>query len=289
MAQAPTIRPGKGVFAPTRVLGKRWSAHEDAYHWILTRSWPQFFAIISACFLATNAVFAFAYYLQPGSILNARDASFEDAFFFSVQTMATIGYGKMVPNGVFANILVTVEALIGLGGLAIATGVLFAKLSRPTARVLFSKVAVIGYHDGVTSFVFRIANERSSKIVDPRIKMVLVRDEITVENRKIRRFHDLQLVRDFSPLLVLSWSVYHPINSNSPLYGANSETLMKTNTEIIVSLTGLDETLSQTIHAQHSYIAEEIVCNSHFVDIMSRDENGRVNINYHKFHDVIES
>lgn len=260
----------------------------DLYIHTLNASWPRVIVAIICVYLALNAIFADLYLLIPNSIENATAGSFKDSFFFSVQTMATIGYGKMVPSGTFANILVTIEALIGMGSLAVATGILFAKLSKPTSRVLFSKIAVIAYHDGVKNFIFRLANERSSRIVDPRIKVVLVRDEVTVEGHKIRRFHDLKLVRDFIPLLLLSWSVYHPIDEESPLYQTTEKLLKETNTEIIISLTGLDETLSQTVHAQHSYIAEEILCSGYFVDIIARDESGRVNVDYNKFHDVVK-
>jgi len=281
------IIPRDGIRTRVKRSGIKKFSSRDIYIHTLNASWPKLIALMTVLYILLNAIFANLYLLVPNSIENARAGSFTDAFFFSVQTMATIGYGKLVPLDTFANIMVTIEALIGLGGLAVATGILFAKLSKPTARVLFSKVAVIGQLDGAKTFIFRLANERSSRIVDPSIKVVIIRDEVTVEGHKVRRIHDLELVRNFIPVLLISWSVYHKINKESPLYAATPESLKANNTEIIVSLNGLDETLSQIVHSQHSYIAEEILCSGYFVDIINRDASGRISVDYKKFHEVV--
>src|SRR5208337_4984173 len=153
-----------------------------------------------------NAAFALVYVLGGDSIENARPGSFTDAFFFSVQTMATIGFGKMVPRTGLANVLVTLESLVGLLGLAIATGLVFAKFSRPTARVLFSRVAVISPWDGVRSLMFRMANERDNRIIEAQVHVVLMRNEATAENVLVRRVHDLALLRHNNPSFALSWT-----------------------------------------------------------------------------------
>src|SRR5437867_9036654 len=172
----------------------------DLYHHLVSAPWSHLLAAIGGLYLAANALFAFAYLAQPGSIEHARPGSFVDAFFFSVQTMATIGYGKLVPRSGFANVLVTVEALIGLLGVAMVTGLVFAKFSRPTARVLFSRHAVVAPHDGVPCLMFRMANARGNNIVHAQLQVVLAREEATREGDRMRRFHALARFHDVVPL-----------------------------------------------------------------------------------------
>src|SRR5881296_521694 len=195
---------------------------DDLYHHLLSAPWPRLLATIAGLYLAANALFALAYLAAPGSVENARPGSFVDAFFFSVQTMATIGYGKLVPHTGFANVLVTTEALVGLFGVAMVTGLMFAKFSRPTARVLFSRQAVVAPHDGVPSFMFRMANARGNNIVRAEVRVVLAREETTLEGSRMRRFHDLVLLRPRSTLFSFSWTAIHPITEASPFHGATT-------------------------------------------------------------------
>lgn len=259
----------------------------DLYLLLLQASWPRLVAIFGLLYVAANAVFALAYTLDRGSIENARPGSFIDAFFFSVQTMATIGFGRLVPHTDLANVLVTVESLIGLLGLAIATGLVFAKFSRPTARVVFSKFAVIGPWDGTRSLMVRMANERDNRILEAHVHVVLTRTETTAENVLVRRVHDLSLLRNSNPSFALSWTAIHPINEKSPLWRATPSSLLTNEDEIVVSLTGLDETYSQTVHARHSYGSKEILCGVRFADVLTRLPDGRMQIDYSKFHDVL--
>ena len=259
----------------------------DLYLFLLQASWPKLVSIFGLLYIVANAAFALAYVLDRGSIENARPGSFEDAFFFSVQTMATIGFGKLVPQTALANCLVTIESLVGLLGLAIVTGLVFAKFSRPTARVIFSRVAVIGQWEGMRSLMVRTANERDNRILEAHIHLVLIRTETTAENVLVRRVHDLPLVRNSNPSFGLSWTAIHPINEGSPLFGTTAERLATNEDEIVVSLTGLDETYSQTIHARRSYRASEILCGVRFADILTRLPDGRMQIDYQHFHDVV--
>ena len=258
---------------------------DDLYARLVAASWKQVFALITIIYLLLNIVFASAYVLE-GGIENARAGSFADAFFFSVQTLSTIGYGKMAPVGIPANILVTVEVITGFTFFALVTGLMFSKFSRPTARVMFSNVAVISPYNGVPHLMMRMANERNNRIVDANIHVVLLRKEMTEEGVPMRRFHDLKMLRSRVPLLQLSWTIMHPINEHSPLYGVTEEMLRQWDAEVIVSLTGIDETTSQTIHARFSYIDEDILCDSSFVDIIERSDDGQVRVDYHRFHDV---
>ncbi len=259
----------------------------DLYHLILNMSWTKFFGLICSGYVAINALFATAYLAGGDAIEHARHGNFLDAFFFSVQTMATIGYGSLYPKTYYANTLVTVEAVLGMLGVAMATGLMFARFSIPRARVQFSRVAVITSYNGVPNLMFRVANERENWIVAAQISVTLVSSEITKEGEVMRRFYDLPLIRSQSPLFALTWTVMHPIDENSPLYAITPEKMFEDNMEILVTFTGLDETVAQTIHARHSFVSGEILRNMRFVDILSRTPDGRRSIDFSRFHDVM--
>jgi inward rectifier potassium channel len=259
----------------------------DLYHLFLNISWLRLIALISLFYIAANVLFALFYLAGGDCIKNARPGSFFDTFFFSVQTMATIGYGTMYPGTLYANVIVTIEVLVGLLGFAMATGLMFAKFSRPTARVLFSRVAVVAPFNGISTLMFRAANERRNQILEAQMQVNLVRNEVTEEGESMRRFHDLKLVRHRTPIFSLTWTVLHTIDETSPLYGATADSLAKAQVEIVITLTGIDETVSQTIHTRHSFPAQKILWNMHFVDILSRTPDGKVSVDYNHFHDVV--
>ncbi|HTZ37769.1 MAG TPA: ion channel [Stellaceae bacterium] len=259
----------------------------DLYHRTLTVSWPVFLATGSTVYIAANLGFGALYLLQPGSITAARPGSFADAFFFSVQTMATIGYGVMSPATFYANLLMTVETAAGLLFLALTTGLIFARFSRPTARVLFSRVAVVGPYNGVPTLSVRLANQRSNQLLAAEVTMTLVRDELTREGELSRRFYDLKLVRERSPVFALSFRAMHPIDRDSPLYGMNYEKLAEQHAEIVVIASGVDETLVQPVGARTSYLPHEILWSHRFVDIFGWTEDGRRAIDYRRFHDTM--
>ncbi len=257
----------------------------DAYHVLLTMPWRRFFALVFAAYLAVNSVFAVGYWALGDAIENARPGSLLDCFFFSVQTLATIGYGKFAPGTVGANLLVTVEALLGMIGLAVTTGLVFARFSRPTARILFSRVAVVAPYDGVPSLMFRMANARGNQIVEARLRLTLIRDELTAEGQRVRRLHDLGLRRSEHGAFALSWTAIHPIDEASPLHGFDSDMLVSSMADVVASLTGIDESIAQTVHARHGYRAEDIRWNMRFVDILQSDPRRSV-IDYTRFHEV---
>lgn len=258
----------------------------DPYHLLLTISWPQFLALVIAAYFAANTVFALAYLAGGPDITNEQPGSFADAFFFSVQTMATIGYGVMTPRTLYANILAVIEALSGLLGFAIVAGLMFARFSRPTARVLFSRVAVVRPFDGVPTLMFRVGNQRHNRILEARVRVSLLQDEQSAEGDFMRRFHDLRLVRSQTPVFGLTWTVMHPIDGRSLLSGLTAEDLKKVEAEILVTLTGLDETFGQIVHARHSYAVGDIHWNMRFVDIIGPEEDGERAIDYTRFHDI---
>jgi inward rectifier potassium channel len=277
--------PGSTHSGQTVKIGLRRRPMTDVYHFLLTSPWWVLFTAILASYLAANAVFALLY-LYDGSIENARPGNYADVYFFSVQTMATIGYGKMVPQSVFANAVVTVEALFGLVALALATGLMFAKFSQPRARVLFSRHAVISVRDGVRSLMVRLANERSTGLVEAQLKLVLVRDETTREGEPVRRFHTLPLARASSAVFALSWTAIHPIDESSPLFGATRESLAEGRADLVASLVGIEEATAQTVHARYGWKAADILVDHRFADILVMLEDGRRALDYGRFHDV---
>ena len=200
--------------------------------------------------------------------------------------MATIGYGSMYPRTDYANNIVCIQALFGLWGVAMITGLAFARFSKPTARVIFSRVAVIAPFNGVSTLMYRTANQRSNQILEAQQRVTLIRDEVTSDGDYMRRFYDLQLVRSQSPIFALTWTVMHVIDENSPLYKLTPKDLVEQQAEIVVTLTGLDETVSQTIHARHSFVASEILWDMRFVDILLRSPEGKRVVDYTRFHEV---
>jgi inward rectifier potassium channel len=288
---APALRP-----LPQRItasderfvpIGSRPHSQSDLYQMLLDSSWPFLLGFLISIYLVGNALFALGYWLDEGALENAQPGSYLDAFFFSVQTMATIGYGKIAPHTFAANVLVTIESFIGLFGLALVTGLVFAKFSRPTARVLFSRVAVVTPRDGVPSLMFRVANERGNQVAEAQVHVVLARNEVTTEGEHVRGFHDLAVIRDRNAIFRWSWTVIHRVEQSSPLFGATPESLARDQVEIIVSLIGFDPTFSQTIHARHAYLAQEILIGARFVDILGWQADGRRTIDYSRFHDTI--
>jgi inward rectifier potassium channel len=282
-ARIVDLRAGRTVI----VAGRRRRRVRDAYHVLLNARWSTVLAGFALAYVAANAMFAAAYLVGGDDIAHARPGSLLDAFFFSVQTMTTIGYGDMAPTTLYANVLVVLEAFLGLVSFALTTGLFFAKFSRPTARVLFSRVAVVSRRDGVLSLMLRMANERANQVLEAQVHLALARTETTIEGERVRRFYDLELARTRTPLFMLTWTVIHPITEQSPLHGATRESLLASDGEIIVSVMGVDETFSQVIHARYAYLADDIVWGARFADIMSLLPDGRRHVDYARFHDVV--
>ena len=260
---------------------------DDLYHILLTLSWIKLFAVVGAGYIITNVLFAFMYLGVGDGVENMREGDFFDAFFFSVQTMATIGYGAMYPKTLVANILVAIEALLGLLGVSVGSGLVFARFSLPKARVMFSRIAVVAPHNGIPTLMFRVANERQSWILEAEVNVSLVISEITEEGQAMRRFYKLPLFRNQSSLFALTWTVMHPINESSPLYGVTLEEMLEKEMEILITITGIDQTVSDNIHAHYSYIPTEILWNHKFADILSKTQDGKRSVDYSCFHDAV--
>jgi inward rectifier potassium channel len=283
-AGATYPRMGSGTLA---YLGLPRDGWRDAYHVLLTMPLAAFFAVMAAGFLTVNGVFAGLYLLDPGGVSTARPGNFLDAFFFSVQTLGTLGYGVMSPRSLYSNCVVTAETFVGLFNLAIATGLLFARISRPTARIMFSDKAVVTAMDGAPTLVFRAANRRRNLVVEADVSVTLLHDITTAEGTMLRRFDELALLRSRSPLFFMTWQVMHRIDQTSPLFGETAQSLIAKHAEIVVVMKGLDETFVSTIHARTSYTPDEIVWGRRLADIFITDEKGRRAIDFRLFHDIV--
>ena len=264
---------------------------QNFYHSLLTISWTKFFSIIFLGYLFANVIFACGYLLcGPHALSWSEGASpierFLEAFFFSVDTVSTIGYGKITPNGFAANILVSVEAVVGLLGFALATGLLFARFSRPSAKIIYSKRAIIAPYRGRTGFMFRIANERSNEIVEVRATVTLTRYENGADGNAIRKFYPLTLEREKVVFLPLHWVIVHPIDESSPLSGITHEQLADSKAEFLILLTGVDETFSQIVHSRSSYRYDEVLFGEKFSDIFIYPPSGQVGIDLKKIHNT---
>lgn len=260
------------------------------YHALLSISWPRFYAVVVAAYLVTNVVFATAFVLcGPGALHGGEGTTpmghAVDAFFFSVQTLATIGYGRLSPSGLPANVLVAVEAFVGLLGFAMATALAFARFSQPRAKVLFSDKAVIAPYRGITAFEFRTMNARKSQLVEVEAKVMFSRVEIH-EGRRMRKFHPLALERERVTFFPIQWVVVHPIDERSPLRGLTEADLRASEAEFLILVTGVDETFSQTVHARSSYRYDEVVVGARFGDMFLASEDGVVRVDLRRFHEI---
>jgi len=240
------------------------------YHLLLTMRWSRFFLLCAAWYFFANVAFALAYLAcGSGALLSTAPGisqhAFWRAFFFSVETISTIGYGNVVPVTLAANFVVTIEALAGLAGFAIITGLLFARISRPTANVLFSSHAVVAPYQAIKALEFRVANARSNELIEVTAKVVISRFE-EVNGIRTRRYYPLNLERDGVIFLPLTWTVVHPIDESSPLYGKTKGVLQDSNLEVLVLLKAFDETFSNIVQTRTSYAFDDIVWGARFAD-----------------------
>jgi inward rectifier potassium channel len=262
----------------------------NLYHEMLNAPLWVFYSVIFGAYLLMNLLFAGLYLLcGPGALHGATAVTpgdrFLEAFFFSVQTLATIGYGRLSPEGSAANALVAIEALVGLLGVAFATGLSFARFSRPLAHILYSDRAVIAPYRGGTGFMFRINNERRNQLHEVKARVAFSR-MVHENGRRIRKFEALSLERTTVPFFPLHWTLVHPIDEKSPLNGVTAESLRASEAEFMILLTGTDETFSQTVHSRSSYLADEVLVGARFQDMFVEGGDGRPRIDMRRFHEV---
>lgn len=286
MAPPPSsqLQPSPPI-PPPLVVGERRRYLHDAYHAFLLMPWSLSILAICAGFMLLNFGFALIYFFM-GGIANARPGSLLDMLFFSVQTTATIGYGSMYPATDLANVVVMTESAVALVVTALATGLVFAKFSRSTARVRFSHLAVITPVDGAPTLMLRVGNERGNYIVAAELRAVICRAERTREGERYYRFYDLKLARSHAPALSRTWTVIHTIDEESPLFGATAATLADWDAELVVSVSGLDDITMQQVHASKSYDYPDLRFDAKLATMLSTRDDGRFIVDLSKFHDV---
>jgi inward rectifier potassium channel len=264
----------------------QWLRKVSGYHRLLTMSWPRFFLLVLLAYAGINVLFAEAYYLLgPQELVgNIQTSNFVRAFFFSIHSFATIGYGNIVPVGVMANLLVAIEALVGLLSLAVITGMVFARFSRPVADIVFSRNAVIAPYRNVTGFEFRVVNARENQLIELHATVIFSRFE-NVDGHFVRIFTPLPLERESVSFFPLNWTVVHPIDEQSSLFGWTEERLIESSAEFLILLTAIDETFAQTVHSRSSYSADEVLWNTRFVT-MYRKVEGALELDISQLHAV---
>ena len=267
------------VFGDERMLLR------DAYHSFLRMRWSASLALIAAGFTAVNLVFASVYFVIGG--VAGTDGTFFDAMSFSVQTLATIGYGAMYPASRGATVVMFLESIVSLVLLALATGLVFSKFARPTTRVAFSRHAVITQHEGKRTLLFRAGNRRSNVIVEATIHVVAVFTTTTAEGKTFYKAVDLPMVRDRQVGMTRGWTLMHLVEPTSPLYGADTEKLKELELELYIALTGIDDVAMQTVHAMHKYTDDQILIDHHFEDTVRALDNGEYFVDMTKFDAVV--
>ncbi|MBN3814118.1 Inward rectifier potassium channel [Paraburkholderia sp. Ac-20347] len=258
---------------------------QDLYHTALTMRWPTFFASLAALFVVANAFFACLYQLGTAPIANQYPHGFAGAFFFSVETLATVGYGDMHPQTVYAHIVATFEIFVGMSSIALATGIVFARFSRPRAKILFARQVVVHPIEGRLTLMVRAANARQNVIAEASAKLRLVRIETSSDGYTARRIYDLKLVRDQHPLFTLGWNLMHVIDETSPLHGATPESLALQAATLHVVIEGSDESTAQTMQARYIWPDGQVRFGHRYVDLMS-EVGGVSRMDYTHFHDV---
>jgi len=260
------------------------------YHYFLTMTWPRFFGVVVLGYLGANTMFALLYLAcgtdsLTGAMPTATGGPFWRAFFFSVETLATIGYGSITPNGLPAHLVMTAESLVGLLMFALVTGILFSRFSRPTAALMFSEKAVVAPYRGKHAFMFRVANGRSNQLVELEAKVLFSRIE-----GLHRRYHEPKLERSRVTFFPLSWTVVHPIDEKSPMFGMEFADFALKDAEIMIIIAGTDETFSQVVHARSSYKPKEILFGHKFVNLYNPiSDDGTVSIDVGKLSETEEA
>jgi inward rectifier potassium channel len=260
----------------------------DISHRCMTASWPAFIGGAALVFVAFNAVFAFFYWIGNQPISNVPGGAYIDYLYFSIETLSTAGYGDMHPQTHYGHFIATVELFTGIFSMSLMTGLIFARFSRPNARLLFADHPVISSHDGKQTLMVRFANERHNIIGNATARLWLLKNVVSMEGRPLRRFYELPLVRNEHPALALSWTLYHVLDEESPLYGLNADELDASKVSLIVVVSGYDVVAAQTVHARRSYDHSDIRFGQRYADIIGTSEDGRIRIDYGRFHETLE-
>jgi inward rectifier potassium channel len=260
----------------------------DISHRCMTASWPAFIAGAALVFVVFNAIFASFYWIGHQPISNVPGGAYIDYLYFSIETLSTAGYGDMHPQTHYGHFIATVELFTGIFSMSLMTGLIFARFSRPNARLLFVDNPVISIHEGKPTLMVRLANERDNIISNATARLWLFKNERSMEGQPLRRFYELALTRNESPALALSWTLFHTIDEESPLYGLSPGDLDSSKVSLVVVVTGYDVVAAQTVHARKSYNHPDIRHGHRYADVIGITEDGRVKIDYGRFHDTYQ-
>jgi inward rectifier potassium channel len=280
-SRSNTVRIGRREIVTRGLSSGFWT---DLYYRAMTVTWPVFFAGAALIFIVLNSMYACFYALGGQPIANA--GSFADLIYFSIETLATVGYGDMHPQTHYGHLVATVEIFSGMSFLAVMTGLIFARFSRPRARFVFAQYPIVTLHERQPTLMIRVANARHNTLSDATATLWLLRQEETPEGRRMRRYHQLVLQRRDNPVFAMTWTVFHVIDQASPLFGLNAEDLAQADAALVLSTGGIDDNSSQPLRARKSYSHDEIRWGHRYVDITTLTADGRLFIDYDRFHDV---
>ncbi len=278
------IHIGARVIEARGLAGRFWT---DLYHRALTVYWPVFFGSAATIFVLLNAAFALLYALGDHPIANVSGDHALEFFYFSIETLATVGYGDMHPQTDYGHLVATAEIFTGMCFLAVMTGLIFARFSRPRARFVFAEHPVVGMHQGQPTLMIRVANARHNTISQATARLWLLRLENTAERNQLRRYYELKLERQEHPIFSLSWTIFHFIDRTSPLYGLTADDLAVSDAALILNVSGVDDNSAQHLHARAIYPQDDIRWRYRYRDITSVSPEGRMLIDYNGFHDVV--
>lgn len=260
----------------------------DISHRSMTASWPAFIGGAALVFVAFNAAFALLYWIGNQPVSNVAGGAYIDYLYFSIETLSTAGYGDMHPQTHYGHFIAAVELFTGIFSMSLMTGLIFARFSRPNARLLFADHPVITRHEGKPTLMVRFANERHNIIGNASARVWLLRNEVSLEGGSFRRFYELPLVRSEHPALALSWTLYHVLDENSPLHGRDAGDLEAAGVSLVVVVSGYDVVAAQTVHGRRTYDHSDIRFGHRYADILDSSEDGRLRIDYGRFHETLE-
>jgi inward rectifier potassium channel len=286
MSKASVIRLGDREIITEGLQLNFWA---DISHRSMTASWPSFIGSAVLVFIVFNAAFAVLYWIGDQPVSNVPGGDYIDYLYFSIETLSTAGYGDMHPQTHYGHFVSAVELFTGIFSMSLMTGLIFARFSRPSARLLFANNPVIATREGKPTLMVRFANERHNVIGNATARLWVIKNIVNSDGEPLRRFSELSLEKNEHPALALTWTLFHVIDENSPLYALDADAMKKASVSLVVVVSGYDVVAAQTIHARKTYDHTDIRFGQRYADILEELDNGRVRIDYSKFHDTVDA
>lgn len=282
--RTPSDSNDRGIeFLKLNTSGWDW---RDLYHWLLTLNWPSFAAFLFGSYVVLNTLFAALYCLGGACVEGMPAGSFPNAFFFSVETLATVGYGHMYPASVYGHLVATVEIMVGMFGTAVMTGLIFVRFSRPAARIIFSRAMVVSNFNGTPALMLRVANERRQPMVNATFRLMMVRHDPTLEDPTMYQFHPLSLQVDYMIIFPAAITIRHLIDERSPLHGATPASLLASGTRFIASVECIDKVIPAGVQSERSYHGSDVRFDHRFSEIYGDETEGPRHVDYSRLHDT---